>query len=212
MNLNKYIDHTLLTPNATQKDIAQLCKEAIKYQFYAVCVNGVHTAFAKKALQQSAVKLAAVVGFPLGASTTATKVFETQDAIQKGADEIDMVLNIGALKEGELSKVAQDIKAVREASSGKVLKVIFENCYLTDEEKRIACRLCLENEVDFVKTSTGFGTSGATLEDVALMKEVIGNQAQLKASGGIKDRATAQKYIDLGATRLGTSSGIAIIT
>ena len=211
MDLRHYIDHTLLRPDATQKDIARLCKEAIEHQFYAVCINPGHLAFAKAQLQNSAVKLATVVGFPLGASTTAIKVYETRDAINRGADEIDMVINIGALKEGDYSLVNQDIKEVREAAEGKVLKVIFENCYLSDEEKRIACRLCLENEVDYIKTSTGFGSSGATYDDVHLMKAEVGDQLKIKASGGIRDRLTAEKYIELGADRIGTSSAATFI-
>ena len=211
MILHQYIDHTLLKAMATQKDIAQLCEEAIENQFFAVCVNGVHTAFAKAQLIASSVKLATVVGFPLGASKTLTKVFETQQALQDGSDEIDMLLNIGALKEGNHSLVREDIRAIRRVSEGKILKVIFENCYLSDEEKRIACGLCPEVGVDFVKTSTGFGSGGATIADVLLMKEEVGDAIEIKASGGIKDRETALKFINAGATRIGTSSGKNII-
>lgn len=210
-SLNTYIDHTILKPTASQDDIEQLCKEALQHNFYAVCVNGCYTAFAKACLKQSNVKLATVIGFPLGAMSTAAKVFETEDAIANGADEIDMVLNIGALKAGDFKTVENDILAVRQASQNKVLKVIFENCYLTDNEKRIACQLCLAAGVDFIKTSTGFGTGGATIEDVKLMKEEVGNQLKIKASGGIRDQETAIKYIDLGVDRIGTSSGIKIV-
>jgi len=209
--LNTYIDHTLLKATATQNDIAQLCQEAIMHEFYAVCVAGCYTAFAKAQLRQTPVKIASVIGFPLGAMTTAAKVFETKDALDNGADEIDMVLNMGALKAGQLDLLATDIAAVRAASKGAVLKVIFENCYLTDAEKQLACRICLEVGVDFIKTSTGFGTGGATLADVALMKKAAGGRMKIKASGGVKDRDTALAYIALGADRIGTSSGIAIV-
>jgi deoxyribose-phosphate aldolase len=209
--LNTYIDHTILKATATQDDIIQLIDEAVTHDFYAVCVNGGYTAFAKAYLKQSSVKLAVVVGFPLGAMSTETKVFETKDAISNGADEIDMVLNVGALKAGDLKTVQKDIDAVRAASDKKVLKVIFENCYLTDEQKRTACQICLDCGVDYVKTSTGFGTSGATLEDVQLMKAVVGDRIKIKASGGIRDRETALQYIDLGVDRIGTSSGIQIL-
>lgn len=209
--LNTYIDHTLLQATATQNDIIQLCKEAVIHKFYAVCVAGCYTAFAKAQLQQSPVKTASVIGFPLGAMTTATKVFETKDALDNGADEIDMVLNIGVLKTADLKTVAADIAAVRKASQGAVLKVIFENCYLTDNEKRLACNICLDTGVDFIKTSTGFGTGGATLADIILMKTTVGDHLKIKASGGIKDRDTALAYIELGVDRIGTSSGIAIV-
>lgn len=210
-SLNTYIDHTLLKATATQDDMIQLFNEAMEHDFYAVCVNGCYTAFAKACLKKSPVKIATVVGFPLGAMSTAAKVFETEDAIKNGADEIDMVLNIGALKAGDLTTVENDIAAVREASKYIVLKVIFENCYLTDEEKRTACKICLDAKVDFIKTSTGFGTGGATIEDVKLMKEEVGHQVKIKASGGIRDQETALQYIHLGIDRIGTSSGIQII-
>lgn len=206
--INTYIDHTQLKATTTLEDIIQLCNEAIEHDFYAVCVNGCYTAFAKACLKKSVVKVATVVGFPLGAITTAAKVFETEDAIKNGADEIDMVVNIGALKAGDLTTVENDIAAVRAASKNIVLKVIFENCYLTDDEKRIACHICLDAGVDFIKTSTGFGTSGATVEDVKLMKEVVGNRVKIKASGGIRDKETALQYIHLGVDRIGTSSGL----
>jgi deoxyribose-phosphate aldolase len=209
--LNTYIDHTQLKATTTQREISQLCKEALQHGFYAVCVNGCYTAFAKAQLLQSPVKIATVVGFPLGAITTKTKVFETKEAILHGADEIDMVLNIGALKSGDLKSVEYDIAAVRKAAQHAVLKVIFENCYLTDVEKRAACQICLDNGVDFIKTSTGFGTGGATLEDVQLMKNEVGNRMKIKASGGIRDQETALKYIELGIDRIGTSSGIQIL-
>lgn len=209
--LNTYIDHTLLKATATQDDMIQLFNEAMEQDFYAVCVNGCYTAFAKACLKKSIVKVATVVGFPLGAMSTAAKVHETEDAIKNGADEIDMVLNIGALKAGDLTTVENDIAAVRAASKNRVLKVIFENCYLTDDEKRAACQICLDVEVDFIKTSTGYGTSGATLEDVKLMKAAVGNRIKIKASGGIRDKETALQYIHLGVDRIGTSSGLKIM-
>lgn len=210
--LNTYIDHTLLKPTATQQNIEQLCNEAIMHEFYAVCVAGYYTAFAKACLQQTPVKVASVIGFPLGNLTTATKVFETKDALQHGADEIDMVLNIGALLAGDLKTVEQDIAAVRATSINAVFKVIFENCYLTDFQKQQACAICVDTGVDFIKTSTGFGTGGATLDDVKLMKKAVGNHLKIKASGGIKDKETALAYIALGVDRIGTSSGIQIVT
>ena len=176
MGLNKYIDHTILKATASSADVQKLCEEAIEYEFYSVCVNGCYVADAKHLLQGTDVKVAAVVGFPLGAMTTASKVFEAKEAI-----------------------------------GDNVLKVIIETCYLTDEEKVKACELSLVAKADFVKTSTGFGTGGATYEDVKLMKSVVGDNAKVKASGGVRDKETAQKYVDLGAERLGTSSGIDIV-
>jgi len=210
MQIQDYIDHTLLKPTATISEIEKLCKEAIDHKFYAVCVNGCYTKPAKKKLEGSKVKLAVVIGFPLGAMSTASKVFEAQDCIANGADEVDMVINVGWMKSGKFNWVQQEISSIKKAIGGKVLKVIIETCYLTKEEKIKACKLALEAGVDFVKTSTGFGTGGATLEDVKLMKDVVGSKAKIKASGGIKDRATALKYIALGVSRIGTSSGIAI--
>ncbi len=210
MQIQDYIDHTILKPTATISDIEKLCKEAIDHKFYAVCVNGCYTKQAKKQLQGSKVKLAVVIGFPLGAMSTASKVFEAQDCKANGADEIDMVINIGWMKSGKFNLVLQEISEIKTAIGEKVLKVIIETCYLTKEEKIKACVLALEAGADFVKTSTGFGTGGATLEDIKLMKGVVGSKAKIKASGGIKDRTTALKYIALGVSRIGTSSGIAI--
>lgn len=210
MQIQDYIDHTILKPTATISDIEKLCTEAIDHKFYAVCVNGCYTKLAKKQLQGSKVKLAVVIGFPLGAMSTASKVFEAQDCKANGADEIDMVINVGWMKSGKFNLVLQEISEIKTAIGEKVLKVIIETCYLTKEEKIKACVLALEAGADFVKTSTGFGTGGATLEDVKLMKEVVRSKAKIKASGGIKDRATALKYITLGVSRIGTSSGITI--
>ncbi|MDB6185421.1 deoxyribose-phosphate aldolase [Gemella haemolysans] len=211
MGLNKYIDHTILKATASSADVQKLCEEAIEHEFYSVCVNGCYVADAKHLLQGTDVKVAAVVGFPLGAMTTTSKVFEAKEAIENGASEIDMVINVAKLKDGEFDYVENEIRLIKEAIGNNVLKVIIETCYLTDEEKVKACELSLVAKADFVKTSTGFGTGGATYEDVKLMKSVVGDNAKVKASGGVRDKETAQKYVDLGAERLGTSSGIEIV-
>ena len=211
MGLNKYIDHTILKATASSSDIKKLCAEAIEHEFYSVCVNGCYVADAKHLLQGTDVKVAAVVGFPLGAMTTAAKVFEAKEAVENGASEIDMVINVAKLKDGEFEYVENEIRQIKEAIGDNVLKVIIETCYLTDEEKVKACELSLVAKADFVKTSTGFGTGGATYEDVKLMKSVVGDNAKVKASGGVRDKETAQKYVELGAERLGTSSGIDIV-
>ena len=211
MGLNKYIDHTILKATASGTDVQKLCEEAIEHEFYSVCVNGCYVADAKHLLQGTDVKIAAVVGFPLGAMTTAAKVFEAKEAVENGASEIDMVINVAKLKDGEFEYVENEIRQIKEAIGDNVLKVIIETCYLTDEEKVKACELSLAAKADFVKTSTGFGTDGATYEDVKLMKSVVGDNAKVKASGGVRDKETAQKYINLGAERLGTSSGIDIV-
>ena len=211
MGLNKYIDHTILKATASSADVQKLCEEAIEHEFYSVCVNGCYVADAKHLLQGTDVKVAAVVGFPLGAMTTASKVFEAKEAIENGASEIDMVINVAKLKDGEFDYVENEIRLIKEAIGDNVLKVIIETCYLTDEEKVKACELSLVAKADYVKTSTGFGTGGATYEDVKLMKSVVGDNAKVKASGGVRDNETAQKYVDLGAERLGTSSGIEIV-
>ena len=211
MGLNKYIDHTILKATASSSDVQKLCEEAIEHAFYSVCVNGCYVADAKQLLQGTDVKVVAVVGFPLGAMTTAAKVFEAKEAVENGASEIDMVINVAKLKDGEFDYVENEIRLIKEAIGDNVLKVIIETCYLTDEEKVKACELSLVAKADFVKTSTGFGTGGATYEDVKLMKSVVGDNAKVKASGGVRDKETAQKYVDLGAERLGTSSGIDIV-
>ncbi|TYP74283.1 deoxyribose-phosphate aldolase [Aquimarina intermedia] len=211
MNINQYIDHTLLKPQAVADDINTLCEEAISHNFYAVCLNGCYVAQAVKLLQHTAVKVAAVIGFPLGAMATKAKVFEATQAIADGADEIDMVLNIGWLKAGDHDSVEKEIKEIKTAIGEKVLKVIIETCFLNGTEKKVACQLCVNAGADFVKTSTGFGTGGATMDDIELMKEEVGNMVKIKASGGIKDYATAKAYVDLGVSRIGTSSGVAIM-
>ncbi len=212
MKFNQYIDHTLLKANATVEEIKNLCTEAKTHNFYAVCVNSYYVALADSELMHTDIKVASVVGFPLGSMTTRVKAFEAKLCVDQGADEIDMVLNIGLLKSGYHKIVEDEIKSVKNTIGDKVLKVIFENCYLTDQEKKIACKLALNAGADFIKTSTGFGTSGATLEDVQLMKNEVGKHLKIKASGGIRDLETAKKYIDLGVSRIGSSSGVAIVT
>lgn len=211
--LNKYFDHTLLKADATTEQIDLLCSEALKYDFYSVCVNSCNVAQCKEALDGSDVKIAAVVGFPLGACTTATKVFETEEACKDGASEIDMVINIGALKEGGEEFVYEDIKAVVDAASkyDAIVKVIIETCLLTDYEKETACRLSEEAKAAFVKTSTGFSTGGATEDDVALMRKTVGNRLEVKASGGIRDYDTVISMIKAGADRIGASASVAIM-
>ncbi len=211
MSLEKYIDHTNLKPTVTQTDITKLCKEAIEHGFYAVCVNGCHIPMAKEVLKGSNVKIAAVIGFPLGAMSTKAKVFEAMDCIKNGADEIDMVINIGWLKSNQYDAVHDEIKTIKKTIGDKILKVIIETCYLTEGEKEKACTLAVEANADFVKTSTGFGSGGATLKDVQLMKRVVGNKAKIKASGGIKTKEAALQYIELGVSRIGTSSGLDLI-
>jgi len=212
MNIAQYIDHTLLKPTATKNQIKKLCKEAVKHGFYAVCVNGCYVEYVAELLSERPVKVAAVVGFPLGAMDTESKVFEAKKCVENGADEIDMVINVSLLKSGCYMKVADEIRLVKEAIGDKKLKVILETCYLNSEEIIVASQMVVSGRADFVKTSTGFGIGGAKLVDVLLMKEVVGNLAEIKASGGIKDYDTAVSYIEAGATRLGTSSGIAIVT
>jgi deoxyribose-phosphate aldolase len=211
--LAKYIDHTLLKAYATSKEIDKLCIEAVENEFCAVCVNPTYVSLAKDRVKGSTVKVATVIGFHLGANTIDTKKFEVQDAINNGADELDMVLNIGRLKAGEFDYVYDEISSIANIvhKSGKVLKVIIETCYLTKEEKIASVVISKLANVDFVKTSTGFGTDGAKAEDVALMKFVAGPNIKVKASGGIRDLETAMKMINAGADRIGTSSGVNIV-
>ena len=211
MELSKYIDHTVLAADATRQKIIDLCREARENNFASVCINSSWVALAKKELEGSDVNVCTVVGFPLGAASSAAKAFEAETAVKDGASEVDMVINVGALKSGMYDFVKEDIKAVRKAVGDKVLKVIIETCLLTDDEKRIACQLSEEAGADFVKTSTGFSKAGATVEDVRLMRSSVSERVQVKASGGIRSYETALAMIDAGATRLGTSSGIAII-
>jgi deoxyribose-phosphate aldolase len=207
------IDHTLLSALSSEVEIVRICGEAKKYGFATVCVNPYWVPLAVRELAGSKVGLTTVIGFPLGASRTEIKAAEAEDAISAGATEIDMVLNIGALKSGQLDAVKRDIEAVVQVCKGKAtVKVIIETCYLTDEEKQQASLLVKEAGADFVKTSTGFGTGGATVEDIALIRHVIGPEMGIKASGGVRDLDIARKLIQAGATRLGASSSIAIVT
>lgn len=211
-NIAAYIDHTLLKPEATKSQVVQLCKEAAEYKFASVCVNPTWVETAAAELTNSEVKVCTVIGFPLGASTPETKAFETTDAISKGANEIDMVLNIGALKSGDTAHVLKDIEAVVEAAKGHaIVKVIIETCLLTDEEKETASRLSKEAGADFVKTSTGFSTGGATVEDVKLMRKTVGADLGVKASGGVRSLEDVEAMIEAGATRIGASSGVKIM-
>lgn len=210
--LNNYIDHTLLKATATKNDIVQLCEEAKKYQFFSVCVNSGYVALAKEQLKHSNVKVCSVIGFPLGAMSTQAKVAEAKTALKNGADEIDMVINIGLLKSKDFDGVWKDIEAVKSIMPHNVLKVILETCYLEELEIIKASELAIQSGADFIKTSTGFGTGGATIHDVKLMKSVCLKGTKIKASGGIKDYKTALEYINLGVERLGTSSGIAIVS
>ncbi len=211
MNPAKLIDHTLLKPIATREEIHHLCDEALKYGFFSVCINPVWVPYAKELLKGSDVKVCTVIGFPLGANTTAVKVYETEDALKNGADEIDMVINIGALKAKDYQTVLQDIQAVRQACLGHVLKVIIETSQLTDEEKVKACELSAQAQADFVKTSTGFTGGGATAPDVALMRKSVPAHMQVKASGGVRTREDFDAMVAAGATRIGASSGVKIV-
>lgn len=211
MKLNSMIDHTLLKADTNKEAIISLCEEAKRYKFAAVCVNPYYVSLCREILKGSGVKVATVIGFPLGANTKDVKAYETRRAVEDGADELDMVLNIAALKNKEYQVVKEDIKAVVEAAGGRIVKVILETCLLNEEEKIKACQLALEAGADFVKTSTGFSTAGASVEDVKLMKSVVGDRMEVKASGGIRDYETAMKMIEAGASRIGTSSGIKIV-
>lgn len=209
---NNFIDHTLLKATASKGDIIQLCEEAKTYQFFSVCVNSCYVSLAKEHLKGSTVNVCSVIGFPLGAMSTAAKVAETAEALNNGADEIDMVINVGLLKSKDFDGVYQDIQAVKNIMPNNVLKVILETCYLEDTEIIKAGELAIKSGADFIKTSTGFGTRGATKNDIKLMKSVCQKGSKIKASGGIKDTKTALEYINMGVHRLGTSSGIAIVT
>ena len=211
MKLNKYIDHTLLKPDASQEQIETLIEEAKKYDFASVCVNPTWVSFAAQALKTTDVKVCTVIGFPLGANTPELKAFETSDAIQNGANEVDMVINIGALKSRNFDLVERDIRAVVEAAKGTLVKVIIETCLLTDDEKVKVCQIAQKAGADFVKTSTGFSTGGATVRDVALMRKTVGPDMGVKASGGARSYEDALAFIKAGATRIGASSGVAIM-
>ena len=210
-NINRLIDHTILKPEASIDDIRKLCIEAKEYNFYSVCVNSAYVNVAYNFLLHSNVKVCSVVGFPLGAMIKEAKAYEAKFAVDSGAEEIDMVINIGLLKSGKIDLFERDIKKVREACKASVLKVIIETCLLNDKEKILACQIAKEYGADFVKTSTGFSTGGATEHDIELMRKTVGDKMGVKASGGIKTYEDAIRMINAGANRLGTSSGIAIM-
>lgn len=212
MDLAKTIDHTLLKPDATSAEIEKLCSEAVAHGFASVCVNSSRVVLASTLVSGSSVKVAAVTGFPLGAMATAAKAGETAGAVADGADEIDTVLNIGWLLDGEHSLVLTDLKAVVAAAAGRPVKVILETCLLQESQKRTACALAVDAGASFVKTSTGFQKGGATIDDVRLLSDCVRGHCAVKASGGIRDRATALAMLEAGATRLGTSSGVAILS
>ena len=206
MDIAKYIDYTLLKATATPANIEKLCKEALEYGFYSVCVNSGYVPLAAEQLKGSKVNVCTVVGFPLGAMSTQAKLYETSVALSQGAQEIDMVLNVGLFLSGNVAKVLDEIALLKQETSDRVLKVIIETCYLNDDQKRLASQVCVDAGADFVKTSTGFGTGGATLADVQLIREIVGDRAKIKASGGIRDKQTALQYISLGVDRIGASA------
>ena len=212
MNIGSMIDHTLLKAEASVEEIEKLCKEAIEYNFASVCINPYYVKRSSELLKNSKVKVATVIGFPLGANSTSVKTFEAKDAINNGANEIDMVINIAALKNKEYDKVENDIRSVVDAvASNGIVKVILETCLLTDEEKKQACKLSKKAGAHFVKTSTGFNSGGARLEDIALMKSIVKDDMGIKASGGIRDYEKAKAMIDAGATRIGASASVKIV-
>jgi deoxyribose-phosphate aldolase len=211
MLATKLFDHTILKADATKEDVKKVCEEAMAYSFCSVCVNSYYVPYVAELLHGSDVKICTVVGFPLGAMSTRAKALEAKIAVMDGADEVDMVINIGALKDKDYDVVLEDIKAVKEACGNALLKVIIETCLLTDEEKTKACELSKEANADFVKTSTGFSTAGAKVEDVKLMRETVGNDMGVKASGGIHDKEFANALVEAGASRLGTSATIKIV-
>jgi len=206
-----FIDHTVLKPYVDRDTIARYCKQAIKYGFHSVCVNPCHVKFVSDRLKGTDVKVCTVVGFPLGANVTKVKAYETKMAIHDGADEIDMVINIGALKERNFELVKEDILGVVREAKSKIVKVIIETCFLSNEEKKVVCSIAKECGAHFIKTSTGFGTGGAKALDVALIKSIVGDSMGIKASGGIRDVDTLEELIKAGANRIGTSSGMDFI-
>lgn len=211
MKRSKYIDHTLLKPEATQDQIEKLCQEAKQYDFASVCVNPYWVPFCKEELKDSDVKVCTVIGFPLGATSSASKAFETAHAIEQGADEVDMVMNIGELLAGHDQAVQKDIEAVVQAAQGKILKVILETCLLNDAQIERACSLCVKAKADFVKTSTGFNSAGANTHVVEVMKQAVKGQAKVKAAGGVRNQADMDAMIAAGADRIGTSHGIELM-
>ena len=212
MKINALIDHTILRQDANQQDIIKLCDEAVKFGFAAVCINPIYVKLASDRLSGTNVKVCTVVGFPLGANTTETKAFETKQAVSNGADEIDMVINISYLKDGYEDRIVEDIAEVVKASDGKTVKVIIETALLSEQEKILACRCAVKAGAHFVKTSTGFAKKGAALDDIKLMRKVVGEEFGVKASGGIKTLEDAVNMVQAGANRIGTSSGVAIVS
>lgn len=210
MQISKLIDHTILKPEATESEVKRICDEAREYKFKSVCVNSSYVKYVSEQLERSGVLTCSVVGFPLGAMTSEAKAYETSLAIKDGADEIDMVINIGALKDKKYDYVLQDIKAVVDAADGKTVKVIIETCLLTEEEKVKACELSVEAGAHYVKTSTGFSTGGATEADIKLMRKIVGDKLGVKASGGVRNLEDAKKMVDAGASRIGASSSVNI--
>ena len=211
MNYNKMIDHTVLKADTPLETVKRICDEAMEYGFASVCINPCHVAYCADYLKDSDVNVCTVIGFPLGANTSAVKAFETKDAIANGADEIDMVMNIGALKDKNYDLVRDDVKAVVEAANGTLVKVILETCLLTEDEIKKACVLCVEAKADYVKTSTGFSTRGATIEDVRIMKEAVHGKAKVKAAGGVRTPEDMVKIVAAGADRIGTSAGCSLV-
>ena len=211
MNYNKMIDHTVLKADTPLETVKRICDEAIEYGFASVCINPCHVAYCADYLKDSDVNVCTVIGFPLGANTSAVKAFETKDAIANGADEIDMVMNIGALKDKNYDLVRDDVKAVVEAANGTLVKVILETCLLTEDEIKKACELCVEAKADYVKTSTGFSTRGATIEDVQIMKAAVLGKAKVKAAGGVRTHEDMVKIVEAGADRIGTSAGCSLV-
>lgn len=211
MNYNKMIDHTVLKADTPLETVKRICDEAMEYGFASVCINPCHVAYCADYLKDSDVNVCTVIGFPLGANTSAVKAFETKDAIANGGDEIDMVMNIGALKDKNYDLVRDDVKAVVEAANGTLVKVILETCLLTEDEIKKACELCVEAKADYVKTSTGFSTRGATIEDVRIMKEAVHGKAKVKAAGGVRTPEDMVKIVAAGADRIGTSAGCSLV-
>lgn len=211
MNYNKMIDHTVLKADTPLETVKRICDEAMEYGFASVCINPCHVAYCADYLKDSDVNVCTVIGFPLGANTSAVKAFETKDAIANGADEIDMVMNIGALKDKNYDLVRDDVKAVVEAANGTLVKVILETCLLTEDEIKKACELCVEAKADYVKTSTGFSTRGATIENVRIMKEAVHGKAKVKAAGGVRTPEDMVKIVAAGADRIGTSAGCSLV-
>ena len=211
MNYNKMIDHTVLKADTPLETVKRICDEAMEYGFASVCINPCHVAYCADYLKDSDVNVCTVIGFPLGANTSAVKAFETKDAIANGADEIDMVMNIGALKDKNYDLVRNDVKAVVEAANGTLVKVILETCLLTEDEIKKACELCVEAKADYVKTSTGFSTRGATIEDVQIMKAAVQGKAKVKAAGGVRTHEDMVKIVEAGADRIGTSAGVKLM-